>query len=136
MLVPFGNNLDLIHRYADLIFHHREVLLNPVRIEILNATKEPGIARNTANFLVRFGFNFVNIDNLYDKDGEKKYAEKSYIRYTSWEVDKDGNVIASHRPTLDTLADFVKGEAVPSDELRTDEQVDISIVLGEDYEVY
>ena len=136
VLVPDGNSLDLIHRYADLIFHHREVLMNPVRIEVLNATKEPGIARNTASFLVRFGFDIVNIDNLYDKDDEKKLVEKSFMRYTSWEVDKDGNVIANHQSTLDALADFVKGEAIPSDELRTDEQADISIVLGADHEVY
>ena len=136
VLVPDGNSLDFIHRYANLIFQQREVLMNPVRIKVLNATKESGIARNTAIFLERFGFNIVDIDNLYDKKKEKKYVEKSFIRYDSWEADNDGNVIADHQSTLDALADFVKGEPIPNDEIMTENEVDISIVLGTDYEVY
>lgn len=136
VLVPDGDNLDLIHKYANLLFHHRDVLMNPVRIEVLNATREPGIARIASSHLNRFGFDIVDIDNLFNKQGERKYVEKSFIRYSNWEVDADGNVIARDKSTLNALADFVKGEPIPSDETQTDDQVDISIVLGADYEMY
>jgi len=136
VLVPDGNSLDYLHRYADLIFHQRDVLMNPVRIEVLNATKEPGIARTVTSFLGRFGFNIVNIDNLFDAEEERKYIEKSFIRYNHWEVDMEGNVIAKHQSTLDALEAFVKGEPIPSDEGEvTPADIDISIILGADYEV-
>ncbi len=136
VLVPDGDNMDLIHKYADLIFHHRDVLISPVRLEVLNATREPGIARQVTSHLNRFGFDIVNIDNLFDKQGERKYIEKSFIRYNNWEVDADGNVIARDQSTLDVLADFVKGEPIPIDESQAESDVDISIVLGADYEMY
>lgn len=137
VLVPDGNNLDLIHRYADLAFHHREVLMNPIRIEVLNATKEPGVARNVMSYLNRFGFNIVSVDNLVDEKGERKYIEKSFIRYNDWEVDAEGNVSTRHQPTLDALSHFIKGEPMPSDESVGEEGalVDISIILGADYQM-
>lgn len=135
VLVPDGNSLDFIHLYADLIFHRREVLGSPVKIEVLNATKTPGIAREVYSQLNRFGFDIANIDNLFDKDGERKYVEKSFIRYNDWEVDMEGNVIAHHQSTLDALSNFVNGEPIPSDELSEDE-IKISIVLGDDYELF
>lgn len=135
VLVPDGNSLDYIHRYADLIFLQRDVLINPRKIELLNATKAPGIARTSAFLLERFGFNIVNLDNLFDKEGERKYIERSFIRYNSWEVDAEGNVIAHHQPTLDALGNFVKGEPIPASNEYMESEADISIVLGDDYEV-
>lgn len=136
VLVPDGNNLDYIHRYADLIFHYRDVLANPLNIEVLNATRQPGIASNAASILNRFGINVVNIDNLFDKEGERKYIEKSFIQYNHWEVDPEGIVIARDQSTLDALEMFVKGQPIPSEDPITDNGVDISIVMGADYEVY
>jgi len=133
VLVPDGNSLDLIHVYANLIFHHREALMKPAKIEVLNATKVPGIARQVASDLNRFGFNTGDIDNLYDSDGERKYVDKSFIRYNRWEVDRDGNVIALNQPTIDALQGFARGEAVPSNRFSTNTEAAISIVLGEDY---
>ncbi len=137
VLIPDGNNLDLIHKYADLIFHRRDVLLHPVKIEVLNATKMPGIARKVTSHLNRFGFNIVNIDNFKEGNGKRKYIERSFVRYGKWKVDLDGTVIADHQPTLDALENFVKGDPIPSDEPITQEGgADISIVLGDDYEIY
>lgn len=136
VLVPDGDNLNYIHRYADLIFHHRDALMNPVRLEILNATREPGIARNVAGYLKRFGFKTVNLDNLLDGSGERKYVEKSFIHYNDWEVEANGNVLAKHQSALDALSKFIKGEPIPSSEPITEGDVDISIVLGADYEFY
>jgi len=131
-LVPYGDNLDMIHQYSDLVFHHRDVFLNPARIEVLNGTKEPGVARAKADRLKRFGFDIVNIDNLLDKKGNRKTVDKGFIRYNSWEVDKDGNVLPHFKATLEALSGFVKGEAVPSDGLVTDNPADLSVVVGAD----
>jgi len=134
VLVPDGNNYDLIHRYADLIFNKRDIFLSPAKIEVLNGTKESGIAREVASNLNRFGFNITNIDNLLDKNGKKKLIDKSFIRYNSWEVDQSGTVIAHFKSTLDALSGFVKGDAIANDEAKIDDKVaDISIVLGADF---
>jgi LCP family protein required for cell wall assembly len=136
VLVPDGVSLDMIHKYADLIFHKRDVLMHPVRIEVLNGTKEPGIARKIAAHLTRYGFDIVNIDNFLDKNGKRKYVERSFKRYSSWKVDMEGVVIAHHQTTLDALANFINGEAIPSDESEAENsEVDISIVIGSDYEI-
>ncbi|MBU1017407.1 LCP family protein [Patescibacteria group bacterium] len=136
VLVPDGDNMDFLHQYADLIFHHQDVLINPVRIEILNATKEAGVARLAASHLNRFGFDIVDVDNLFDEQGGRKYVEKSFIRYNHWEVDAEGNVIPRDQSTLDALSNFVKGEFIPSSQSQPEDEVDISIVLGKDYEIY
>lgn len=134
VLVPDGNSLEMIHRYANLIFHNREALINPVKIEVINATKISGIAREVAEYLERYSIKIEDIDNLYDKDGEKKYEEKSYILYHRWEADDEGNIIATHQSVIDALADFADGEALPSEEPCNEAcEIDISIVLGEDY---
>jgi hypothetical protein len=131
-LVPYGGNLDMIRQYSDLIFNHRDIFQDPARIEVLNGTKEPGVARAKADRLKRFGFTVVNIDNLTDKAGNRKNVDKSFIRYNSWEVDKDGNVLPHFKSTIGALAGFVKGEAVPSDELMTEASANLSVVVGAD----
>ena len=136
ILVPFGDNLSLIHKYADLIFNKREALWNPPKIEILNATRYSGIARNAAYQLNRFGFNIVSIDNYYDEEGKKKYIDKSVIFYYDWEEDKDFNVTPLHQATLNALEDFVVAEAIPRDKESFALEADLSIVLGDDYDVY
>ncbi len=136
VLVPFGNNFDLIHSFAHLIFHNRDMYINKARIGVYNATKEPGIARNTAYFLNRFGFDIVDIDNEFDAKGEKRYYKESFIRYNTWNEDEETGVITPvHGSTLEGLTHFIKGESVPGDEFRTP-KADIEIVLGDDYEVF
>jgi LCP family protein required for cell wall assembly len=131
-LLPIGDNLDQIHQYADLVLNQRDMFFNPARVEVLNATKEPGIARAKADALKRFGFNVVNIDNLLGKDGKRKNVDKSFIRYNTWDVDKDGNVIPHFQSTLEALAGIVKGEPMPNDQVQPDAKADISVVIGQD----
>jgi LCP family protein required for cell wall assembly len=134
VLVPQGNNLELIHLYSDLIFHHRDIFINPVKITVLNATKTSGIAGVLAAKLEKFTLNVVDVDNLEGSDGERKYEEKSYLIYHSWEADNDGNVIPHHKYALDALALFAKGDAVPSSEQCKEAcETHIAIVLGADY---
>lgn len=136
VLVPFGDNLDLIHKYTDLIFHHRDALIQNPTIEVLNATKVPGIARNAAYQLNRFGFNVVSIDNYFDDEGEKKFLDESVIFYYDWTQDRDNNVIPDYKAAIDALLTFVRAIPMPGDPVYADQGVDISIVLGKDYEVY
>ena len=136
VLVPFGDSLELIHKYCDLIFHQREIFFDMPRIEVLNATKYSGIARNAAYQLNRFGFNIVNIDNYFNANGEKKYLPKSAIFYYDWEEDKDKNILPKYQTTLNALEGFVKASPLPDDRMNATPGIDLSIVLGEDYDVF
>lgn len=131
-LVPDGDDLDLIHQYSNVIFNHRDAFATPARIEVLNATREAGIARIRAGMLKRFGFNVVNVENLLDAKGDRRYVERSFVRYNTWDVDKDGNVVPRLKAVLDALSGFSLGEALPSDEVRADAKADISVILGQD----
>jgi len=146
VLVPFGTDYELIHKYADLVFHQREMFYEPAVIEILNATKIPGIARNAAYQLIRFGYDVQEIDNYYEGD-EKAYLEESLIKYHDYSEDRFGMVRPVHQSTLNALNGFVRGNTIASNDsfMNTDSKdmtyyeggrFDISIVLGDDYDVF
>lgn len=147
VLVPFGNDYDLIHRYADLIFHQREIYYEMPVIEVLNATRIPGIARNAAYQLVRFGFDVQSIDNYFDLSGNKKYLEQSVIEYYDYAQDSNGLITPKYQATINALDAYVKGDDVPSEKayLLSEEvgkkvyeggKANLSIVLGDDYDVF
>ncbi len=146
VLVPFGGNNDLIHKYSDLIFNQREVYYNQARIDLLNATKLSGIARNAAYQLNRFGFNIEEIDNYRDSNGEKEYLKESVIEYHDYTEDETGLIKAKYQSTLNALDAFVKGRKTASSSYLTTKEegkkvyeggkYNISIILGEDYDVF
>jgi LCP family protein required for cell wall assembly len=147
VLVPFGTGYELIHKYADLVFNQREMFYEPAVIEVLNATPIPGIARNSAYQLIRFGFDVQSIDNYFDEDGNKRYLERSLIEYHDYTEGEDGLVTPRHQSTLNALEGFVKAAALPSRNsfLMSEEQgekvyeggkADLSIILGDDYDVF
>lgn len=147
VLIPFGNDNELIHKYTDLIFHQREIYYEPAKIEILNATKISGIARNAAYQLIRFGFDVQEIDNYYDDNDEKAYLEKSRIEYYDYTEDTDGLVQPKYMATLNVLDSFVRADerASLNAYLVTEEggkkvyeggNYNLSIILGDDYDVF
>jgi len=147
VLVPFGVGYELIHKYANLVFHQREMFYEPAVIEILNATKIPGIARNAAYQLIRFGFDVQGIDNYYDENNEKAYLDESLITYHDYSEDRFGMIRPVHQSTLNALNGFVKANTLPSKDsyMNTDSKdmtyyeggrFDISITLGNDYDVF
>ncbi|MBU0577544.1 LCP family protein [Patescibacteria group bacterium] len=136
VLIPFGDDLELIHKYCDLIFNYREAFWDPPQIEVLNATKASGIARNTAYQLNRFGFNILSIDNYEDSEGEREYLEESAVLYYSWEKTEDNVITSVHQGTIDALKYFVNTVAMPADKQPFTPDVGISIILGDDYDVY
>lgn len=147
VLVPYGQGYELIRKYADLIFNQREMFYEPAVIEILNATKYSGIARSAAYQLIRFGFDVQSVDNYVDDLGERENLAESLIIYHDYTMDRDGLVQPMHDKTLHALEGFVKGFTRTSDSSfmvleergkKTYEgsEADISIVLGDDYDVY
>jgi LCP family protein required for cell wall assembly len=137
VLVPFGDNLDLIHHYSNFIFHKREAFYVPRTIDILNATKTSGIARNAAYQMNRFGFSIDEIDNLKDANKERSYSEKTIIRYYDWHEDSEGNKIPDYSVFISAIQDFVRdAELVPADPTLRRNGISASIILGNDYNVF
>ena len=147
VLIPFGDDYELIHKYTDLIFHQREIFYNQPTIEILNATKIPGIARNAAYQLIRFGFDVQEIDNYYNANDEKTYLEKSLVEYYDYTEKEGGLVQPKYESTLVALDGFVKADERASLKAHSSTLEDgtkvyeggrrnISIILGSDYDVF
>ncbi|MBU0706409.1 LCP family protein [Patescibacteria group bacterium] len=147
VLIPFGGDYELIHKYADLVFHQREIFYEPAKIEILNATKLSGIARNAAYQLIRFGFDVEEIDNYYDPNDEKAYLTESIIEYHDYTEDAHGLIQPKYQTTLNALDSFVKaGErASRSAHMASEEggkkiykggRINLSVILGDDYDVF
>ncbi|MFH0838478.1 MAG: LCP family protein [Patescibacteria group bacterium] len=147
VLIPFGDNYELIHKYADLVFNQREIFYEPAKIEILNATRLSGIARNAAYQLVRFGFDVETIDNYYGPDNEKDYLAESIIEYNDYTEDVHGLIQPKYQATLNALDGFVKASerASRSARLVGEEggkkvykggRTNLSVILGDDYDVF
>lgn len=148
VLVPKGDDLQLIHQYADLIFNHREIYYNKARIQVLNATKSSGVARELANELIRFGFNVEEVSNYEDGDGERAYLEESRIEYSDWTETKNGKNNPKFQSTLNVLRGFVQAsvtasstsqmlpmnpEEGQSEKIFEGSGINVTLILGEDY---
>ncbi|MFH0820861.1 MAG: LCP family protein [Candidatus Peregrinibacteria bacterium] len=133
VLIPNDDNYGMIHRYTNLIFNKRPMFWDPLKIEILNATKTSGLAGQIAFNLGRYGFDVVNVDNLLDAAGERSFADKSVIRYYDWTADSDGIVTPKNPVYLEALQAFVGAEPIPGDPTLK-KRADITIILGADYE--
>lgn len=131
VLLPYND--QVIGRYADLLFKKRQAYYDPLRLEVLNASKLSGIAGKLASTFTRFGFDVTNVDNLLDFAGERSFADKSVIRYYDWIADDDGNVIPKNPILIQALQMFLNTEAVPGDP-SLKKGADISLILGADYE--
>lgn len=133
VLVPYTGDLDRIHQYADLIFNHREVYFDVPKVQILNATKTTGLAGDARYELNHFGFNVVDIGNYLGPDGQKQYVEETMLIYYSWAEDGE-EVIPTYGPYIDVLNEFLPFTALPGDIRTLEEDIDLTLVLGEDYE--
>lgn len=160
VMIPLGEDLDLIHQYTDLVFNHREIYYEPAKIEILNATKVSGVAGGIAEDLKRFGFQVEEIGNYTDDAGEKITSPTSFIEYSDWTEKPNGQIVVKYQPTLDVLTSFVKApfkkssqshllppppapenedeepeeEEKQADKVYEGGAVNIRIILGEDYQ--
>lgn len=114
VLIPFEGDENLIHKYTDLVFNHREFFYEPTKIRILNATKISGIANKVAYQFNRFGLDVEEIDNYKGPDNKRASLEKSSVFYSDYSQDSSGLVQPKYQTALDVLGMFFKATPSPS----------------------
>jgi len=143
VLLPYGGGFHEIQKYTFLIFLNRAIYLNAAKIEILNGSKTPGLASKTYNYLKRFGFNIVNVDNtsnsdIYEKtviikhNDQHNVSFKALGRFINGVYDENiqtssGSIIGSG-----TVLNNVESVVDTKD---AKENPDITIILGKDFDV-
>lgn len=141
VLLPETKDLSTIHRYADLIFHHRELYFDPPKIQILNATRQSGRAGDLKSVLAQYGFNVVEISNYLDPNGERQYADETMLFYYSWAEEpasgrgaSTGQVepIPTYQAAIEVLSDFASFVPLPGNPHQL-QDIDLTLVLGADY---
>lgn len=130
-LTPYTDDFRELQLFAQLFFYHPEIYADGVAIEILNGTKEEGLAGLTKMFLVRYGFNVVAYGNAPELGQSSTILIPLKNGVNDDEVDR----------TLDILPSLTLGEAVTevpleyqSENWQTD--AEIIILLGEDFVEY
>ena len=68
VLIPQGENLSNIHRFAQILFNHPRVAIDQIPIEVLNASGRSGIAEKVAYDLNRYALNTEKINNYPGED--------------------------------------------------------------------
>lgn len=120
VLLPKGNDYSKIASFAHEIFDDLYIKEENARIEILNGTFRNSIASSLANFLRSYGYNIVNTDFAPKRDYKKTII-----------YDYSGG----QKPyTVSYLQKRLKAEVVRKK--REKEDIDIQIILGEDYKGY
>ncbi|PIZ77579.1 hypothetical protein CO045_00655 [Candidatus Peregrinibacteria bacterium CG_4_9_14_0_2_um_filter_41_14] len=67
VLLPLGNNYNIIHKYLDLHYEHSDIMNIPRTLQILNGTPTGGLASSVKAILQRFGFVIVRHGNATSK---------------------------------------------------------------------
>lgn len=135
VLVPDGDNLTRLQRYAEMIFHFREIYMDPVNVTVLNGSKRPGLAREVASQLNRHGLNIIEIDNLFDDEGERKTVDHSYVQYHQWSLDEEKRAVPGRANVVEVLKKFIDTKYLPIDTPRDEDPVHITIVIGNDFKL-
>lgn len=133
VLIPDGEGYDLLHQYTHIVFDLRELFLEKPKIEILNGTRQGGVAGVLASRLNRFGFNVVSVSNIKNEDDPKKPIEKTTLKVYQSEEDREQVPPYKNQTILDALQQFVPGELVPVSGNQEVSSIDISIIVGKDY---
>ncbi|MEK7145891.1 MAG: LCP family protein [Patescibacteria group bacterium] len=68
VLVPYSGDFGEIQTFADLFLYHPELYSTPTPLQILNGTKEIGLAAMTKMYLERYGFTVVRHGNGLDRE--------------------------------------------------------------------
>lgn len=131
VLVPIGNDYDFIHQYVDLIFHYPEINKNPLKFQILNGTKTPGLAGEALAILNRLCFDVVRYGNAQNQD-----IKETTLFYRTPAGTEENNEVTPE--SLYFLKQIIPGEIsteIPSiyNEPQYMSEADVIIELGEDY---
>jgi len=121
------NNYMQVKKYIDLVFNNPDIFKENIDISILNSTKVPLLAWNTAFELRRYGFNIpFNKNSLSTLKGES--IDKSFINY---------NKSIKNSSTLKYLKNIFPDiifKEVEDLEYSPLEKAQIEIIIGKDYD--
>lgn len=131
VLIPIGNDYDFIHQYVNLIFHYPDINKTPLKFQILNGTKTPGLAGETKAILNRLCFNVTRFGNARNQD-----IQKTTLFYKTQQSNNDE--IQETPEELYFLKQIIPGEIstdIPSiySEPQYISDANIIIELGKDY---
>jgi hypothetical protein len=122
-----------INRFANLVFNYPEMFLERVEINVVNSTRQSGIANSAALFLKRYGFNVPEKDSV---SSTKDAYAKTTVLHPWDEAAKIG--IPPDSPTLSALSLFVfsNAEAVSENKYSKTPGPKIEIILGPDHSLF
>jgi len=136
VLVPAGSG-KYIQKYFSLITNNQEALNENLKIQILNGTKEAGIAAEQKQVIQRYCFNVTRFGNAATQD-----VKKTTIYYKMMPLPKENpdDEIKYYKPyTIDALKRLIpqatESEILPQKyvDLGYDKTADILIEIGQDY---
>jgi len=137
VLLPAGGNYDYIHMFVNTEFSNMAALRDPEnnKIQVLNATKTPGLASEGMNLLSRFCLNVVYYGNATDRTKE---VSTIYYRPVV-KADAAPDAPAEKPPVLSIITtlmpDIPVVEGIPEEYIDADRRSDSAVVveLGKDY---
>lgn len=66
IFIPRLENYDELHQFAELYFYEQKLSTNPVALEVVNSTGEPGLGEMVNAYLLRYGFEVVSVTENFD----------------------------------------------------------------------
>jgi len=138
VLLPDGatparlNSYAETSKFANIIFNYPEMFLENYAITVVNSTKTPGIANDTAIRLKKFGFHIPDKDSI----GSTKDPYVKTQVFATWDGE-DHFGIPPDSKTLEALSLFLFApqQSVSANKYSKTPGPKIEIVLGEDYRV-
>lgn len=121
VLVLYDNTFADMHRYVEMYFQDPFLASEQAKISVLNGSAKTGLAQSIGDDLSKAGFNIIEIASTPDK---KKYEKSIIYDYTNGEK----------KSTIGFLSKYLGGDIeVIALDRTDDEQVDIEVIIGEDY---
>ncbi|MFB0964295.1 MAG: LCP family protein [Patescibacteria group bacterium] len=122
-----------IQRFANLVFNYPDMFLESTEINVVNSTKQSGIANKVALFLKKFGFNVPDKESI---GSTKDPYPKTTVLYPWDAQSKTG--IDPESATLRALALFVFSDAEPvaANKYAKTPGAKVEIVLGPDQSLF
>ncbi|MBT4384701.1 LCP family protein [Candidatus Peregrinibacteria bacterium] len=136
VLTPYSENFDELQIFSQLYFYHPEILMDQIPIQVVNGTKEEGLAGLTKMQLNRYGFNPVGFGNAVSTDQKKsRIIIRNELRDGEFE-ETDISETLELLPTFIPGADIYKTAPEEYNELNWPTEARIIVELGEDFLEY
>ncbi|MBD3270478.1 hypothetical protein GF376_03045 [Candidatus Peregrinibacteria bacterium] len=120
---------EIIHDFSDNYFY-TDAIEEAAPIQILNATKTPGLAGTYLNMLSRHCLNTVYYGNATNRD-----QANSVIYYEPYITEEEEKIKPSALEVITSMIDAPTVEGIPSEYLETERRANSKIVieLGKDF---